>query len=218
MSLALVAAALLATPAFPQPALAHGQLAVSTPAEGGTLTQPAETVSLAFTEKPVPFAYFTVTAPTGVRVDGPWSHAEPYRLDDPAREYNLVNGVWELRLFHTAFPVKVPVVYWPEQGIYTIRYQSIASDGDQVKGQVRFTYAGAMTPAPAGWQPPTNQAGPELLSGAGQAQAPPAAPAVAAPQTRSVGAWLWFLPALVLAGITVLIARRKPAAGARKHP
>ncbi len=120
---------LIATVAFPEPASAHGQLAVSTPAHGGTLTERAETVSLAFTEKPSPYAYFTVTAPGGARVDGPWSFAEPYLLDEPAREYNLVNGVWEPRLFHTAFPVKVPVVHWPEQGIYTMRYQSVASDG-----------------------------------------------------------------------------------------
>ena len=215
--------ALIATLAFPQPAWAHGQLAVSTPAQGGTLTEPTETVLLAFTEKPAPFAYFTVTAPSGARVDGPWSFAEPYRLDEPAREYNLVNGVWEPRLFHTAFPVKVPVAHWPEQGIYTMRYQSVASDGDEVKGQVRFTYAGAMTPAPAGWLPPTNQPSPELLAAAGQAQAPPGAASmpsgatVAAPQTRSVDAWVWFLPAVLLVGITVLIGRRKPAAGQRKR-
>jgi len=215
---ALVAlVAVSSTLAFPQPAWAHGRLAVSAPAEGGTLTEPAETVSLAFTEKPAPFAYFTVSGPSGVRVDGQWSHAEPYRLEEPAREYTLVNGVWEVQLFPTAFPVKVPVVHWPEQGIYTMRYQSVASDGDEVKGLVRFTYAGAMTPAPVGWQPPANQPSPELLAAAGHAQAPPGAASMptdataAVPRTESLGAWVWLLAALLLVGVTVLIGRRKPA-------
>lgn len=222
LSVLLLAAVM--TLALPQPALAHGQLAVSTPAEGGTLTEPVETVTLAFTEKPAPFAYFTVTAPSGVRVDGPWSHAEPFRLDEPAREYNLVNGVWEMKQFPTAFPVKVPVAHWPEQGVYTMRYQTVASDGDEVKGQVRFTYSGAMTPAPAGWQQPANQPSAELIAAAGHAQAPrvtassPATTTIAAPANTSMEALYWLLAALVIIGITVLIARRKPTTALRKRP
>jgi hypothetical protein len=36
------------------------------------LTAPLDSVLLAFTDKPAPFAYFTMTAPAGGRVDQPW--------------------------------------------------------------------------------------------------------------------------------------------------
>jgi methionine-rich copper-binding protein CopC len=197
------------------PAFAHGGLAVSTPANGGTLSAPADSVSLAFTEKPAPFAYFTVTAPTGVRVDRPpWSHSEPVRLNDPVREYNLVNGVWQPQEFHTGFPVKVPVAHWPQQGLYIVRYQSIATDGEPVKGEIRFTYSGPMTPAPGGWRPPTDQPSPQLLDAAGHPpQVQPAASigaqaAPAAPPSGDDRTWLWLGPVLVLLAVIVVVAVR----------
>ena len=48
-------------------------------------------MSLSFTEKPAPFAYFTVIAPVAAGSTG----AEPIRLDEPVREYQLIKGVWE---------------------------------------------------------------------------------------------------------------------------
>ena len=204
----------------PLPAYAHGQLAVSTPADGSTVSAPIADVSLAFTEQPAPFAYLTVTAPSGIRVDRPWSPAEPVRLDEPVREYQLVNGVWEPRLFHTGFPALVPVAYWPEQGLYVVRYQTVASDGEEVNGEVRFTYTGAISPAPAGWQAPTDQPSAELLAAAGHARPTtgptPSAAAQprAAPADRTDGLSVWLVPVLLLIGAAVLIAqvaRRPPA-------
>jgi hypothetical protein len=59
------------------------------------------------------------------------------------------------------------VAYWPEQGVYTAKYMTIASDGEHVQGQVRFTYKGRMTAAPQGWQAPTNQPDAALLAATG---------------------------------------------------
>ncbi|GIG92270.1 copper resistance CopC family protein [Plantactinospora endophytica] len=224
VALSLVAVPLGATIVEPRPALAHGQLAVSTPADGGTLATPAESLTLAFTEQPAPFAYFTVTAPSGVRVDKRWSTGAPIRLDEPVREYQRVDGVWQPQLYHVGFTVQVPVAHWPEQGRYVVRYQTVASDGEEVEGEVKFNYTGASTPAPAGWQAPTDQPSPELVAAAGQtrptvaastpASAPPSASAGApAPSDDGPGIWVWLVPALLLAGAAVLIGgvARRPA-------
>ncbi|MFC6081278.1 copper resistance CopC family protein [Sphaerisporangium aureirubrum] len=203
------------------PASAHGRLVVSTPLDGSVLAEPVESLSLAFTEKPASFAYFTVTTPSGLRVDGRWWHAEPFRLDEPVREYQLVDGVWEPQLYHTGFPVKVPVTHWPEKGAYVARYQTVASDGEVVKGEVRLTYTGPVMPAPAGWLAPTDGPAQELLDAA--RQSPPAAGPPGPTPTSAGGSAtpadggsaapadgggmpVWLLPALLAAGAVVLIA------------
>ncbi|MEV7968250.1 copper resistance protein CopC [Sphaerisporangium sp. NPDC088356] len=149
------------------PASAHGQLALSNPAKDSTVSEPMESLSLYFTEQPSSNAYFTVTAPSGVRVDRHWTYGESKRLDEPVQEYQLVDGTWEPRLFHIGYAAKVPVAYWPEQGTYVARYLTVASDGEQVKGEVRFTYKGKMSAPPKGWKAPTDQPGPALLAAAG---------------------------------------------------
>jgi hypothetical protein len=140
------------------------------------------------------------------------------RLVEPVREYQLVNDVWEPRLFHIGYPARVPIAHWPEQGLYVVRYRTVASDGEEVDGEVRFTYTGALTPAPAGWQAPTDQPSPELLAAAGHARPTDVAdpsPAVApraAPAAGRDGLSVWLVPVLLLIGTTVMIARvaRRP--------
>jgi methionine-rich copper-binding protein CopC len=191
------------------PASAHGLLVSSVPAQGAKLNSPAETVTLAFTEKPAPFAFFAVTAPSGARVDEAWSHAEPFRLAKPVVEYQSVDGQWLPQELHAGFPVRVPVSHWPEQGPYVVRYHSVASDGDVVQGEVRFTYGGAVTKAPPGWSAPTDGPRPELLAAAAAhgGSAPPAAtttaanPAAAAPATDDKGPWPWLVPVLLLVAV-----------------
>ncbi len=146
------------------PASAHGQLALSTPAAGSTVNEPMESLALYFTEQPTPNAYFTVSTPSGKRVDRHWSPGEPKRLDKPVQEYHLVDGTWEPRLYHLGYPAKVPVAYWPEQGVYVARYQTIASDGEPVRGEVRFTYKGKMSAPPKGWHAPTDKPDPALAA------------------------------------------------------
>ncbi|GAB3142945.1 copper resistance protein CopC [Microbispora hainanensis] len=190
--LLLIISGVLAMTALATPASAHGQLAMSTPAKDGTVREPLESLSLYFTEAPAPNAYFAVTAPSGARVDRPWTHGRPKRLDKPVQEYNLVDGFWEPTVYNTGFPAEVPVAYWPERGEYVVRYLSIASDGEPVRGELRFTYKGRTSEPPRGWQAPDNEPDPGLLDsdehGSGtQAPAPstngsPAAMGPAAPQ------------------------------------
>jgi methionine-rich copper-binding protein CopC len=200
--LGLLAGAALA----PGPALAHGSLVVSTPAQGSSVAKPVDAVSLAFTEKPAPFAFFTVTAPTGVRVDSGWSSAEPFRLTKPVTEYQLTDGQWQPLEYRTGFPVKVTVSHWPAPGPYVVRYHTVASDGDQVKGEVTFTYTGAAQPAPAGWQAPADQPKPELLAAA---EPRPSTQALPLPVEKDSSVWVWLVPVLlvVAAGLIYLLVR-----------
>ncbi|WP_432930662.1 copper resistance protein CopC [Microbispora sp. CA-135349] len=152
--------------ALAAPASAHGQLAMSTPAKDSTVREPLESLSLYFTEAPAPNAYFAVTAPSGARVDQTWTHGQPKRLDKPVQEYNLVDGFWEPSVYNTGFPAQIPVAYWPERGEYVVKYLSIASDGEPVRGELRFTYKGRTSGPPKGWQAPDNKPDPILLASA----------------------------------------------------
>ncbi|GAA2526096.1 copper resistance CopC family protein [Winogradskya humida] len=188
------------------PALAHGGLVVTTPAEGQQLSAPADAVTLTFTEKPAPFAYFTVTAPTGARVDSGWSNAEPVPLTTPVTEYQLTEGVWQPQAYRTGFPVRVTVSHWPVPGTYVVGYHTVASDGDQVKGQLRFVYAGSPTPAPPSWQAPADQPKPELLAAAG----PSAPPQAAAKPPNATSVWAWLVPVLLLTAAVLLYLTVRP--------
>lgn len=215
--IAAVLAAVAVAVLLPSPAQAHGQLAFSDPADQSTLTEPRESVRLVFTEKPNPAAYFTVQAPDGTRVDHGWSGGEPKPLPSPVQELTLRDGNWEPQLYKIGFPAVIPVSHWPQTGVYTITYQSVASDGDKVSGQVRFDYQGKLTTAPAGWTAPTNQPDPQLL---GQT-APPQQPAAASGATAAAPApapasttWpYWVLAGLVAAVVLggVLVHRRRTA-------
>ncbi|MDG6104083.1 copper resistance protein CopC [Dactylosporangium aurantiacum] len=228
--LAVVAALGLALTAAP--AAAHGQLAMSDPVQDSTVDQARADVALYFTEQPASFAWFTVTAPSGQRVDGGWRGGEPKRLDKPVQEYFLVDGKFEPKVYNTGFPALVAVSHWPEQGQYVVAYQSVASDGEAVKGQLRFTYSGPVTPAPAGWTAPT--AGPsEALTRALNKESAPAAaaptagptqqPQQAAPPPAPATPFVltdWLIPALLIVGVGAMVwlaARREPVQPEKKR-
>jgi methionine-rich copper-binding protein CopC len=214
-SAALVVGLLAGAVIGPSPAMAHGGLVISAPAQGAAVTAPLEAVSLTFTEKPSPLAYFTITAPTGARVDKSWSNAEPTRLATPVREYNLINDVWQPQEYNTGFPVMVAVAHWPAPGSYVVRYHTVASDGDQVKGELQFLYTGAVTPAPAGWQAPTDQPKPELLAAA--AEAPGPAQAQAAQPAEDSSVWVWLVPVLLVVAAVLCFLLIRPPAFLRKR-
>ncbi|SIM78902.1 CopC domain-containing protein [Micromonospora cremea] len=214
------------------PASAHGQLATSTPLTGTVVREPLTQLGLYFTEKPASNAHFTVTGPTGSRVDSGWSYSEPKRLDKPVQEYFMVNGVFEPRLYHTGFPAMVSVAHWPAKGRYTASYLSVASDGEAVRGSVTFDYQGPSTAAPAGWTPPTDGPAPTLLAlvegtpsaspdaagaspDAGATGAPANEPAGATEEGPGGGLPPWLVPGLivvVVAAVVLVAARRRPAA------
>src|SRR3954470_8403643 len=91
------------------PAAAHGQLAMSDPVADSTLQAPKQDLALYFTEQPASFAWFTVTAPSGKRVDAGWRTGEPKRLDKPVQEYFLVDGKFEPKVYNTGFPALLTV-------------------------------------------------------------------------------------------------------------
>ncbi|MET7817706.1 copper resistance CopC family protein [Micromonospora zamorensis] len=233
--LALLLASAVALLASAQPAAAHGTLAMSTPASGATVSEPLTSVQLYFTEKAAANAFFTITAPGGVRVDNGWSYGEPKPLDKPVREYFLVNGQFEPREYTTGFPAVVPVSHLPAKGQYSVSYLSVASDGDTVRGTLTFRYNGRVTAAPQGWSPPSTQPDPALVAAteqhgsSGQASAvpttavEPAAPpssAAAAPPTGSTDesgpgalAWVGWVVAVAAAGAVAgfVVWRRRSA-------
>ncbi|GLX93419.1 copper resistance protein CopC [Herbidospora sp. NBRC 101105] len=217
------------------PAFAHGQLVESSPEKGGTLAEPRQTVTLWFTEAPPGNAHFTVTGPDGKRVERQWLTGATKRLDEPVTELFLIDGKWEPRLYHEGYSVEVPVAYWPKVGEYTVEYLSIASDGEEVKGKVEFTYAGKTGKAPADWTEPTHGPDPGLLATIEAAHsqdsqpvtlpttdtqtvttaAPSVAPSpVAAPETGDDSPLVWLIPVVLGVGVVVLLARamRRPPA------
>ncbi|MCY1139000.1 copper resistance protein CopC [Actinoplanes sp. Pm04-4] len=209
------AAAVAVAFALPAPASAHGTLAMSNPVSGSTVSAPPASVELFFTEKVPDYAYFTITAPGGERVDNGWEHASPRPLDKPVTEYFMEGGKFEPRQYTTGFPARVRIAHLPATGEYKVDYQSRASDGDNVHGTVTFKYTGPATPAPAGWTPPTNQADPALTGGAPAApSAAAAAPLASAPPADGGTNWLGWLGgvAAVLAAVAgfVLWRRRTP--------
>ncbi|MGC4821779.1 copper resistance protein CopC [Micromonospora sp. DT63] len=176
--LALALASAVTLLASVQPAAAHGTLAMSTPAAGATVKAPLTSVQLYFTEKVAANAHFTITAPGGSRVDNGWTYGEPKTLNQPVREYSLVNGQFEPREYTTGFPAVIALAHLPAAGQYSVSYLSVASDGDPVRGTMTFRYSGRATAAPQGWQPPTNQPDPALLAAIEQHRAPGQASAV----------------------------------------
>jgi methionine-rich copper-binding protein CopC len=199
---AACAAVVLAVVCGPQPAFAHGKLVSSIPAAGSTMDAPTSTVTLAFTEKVAPYAFFAVVAPSGVRVDQKWSHAEPFRLEQPVTEYQLVDGQWQPREFRAGFPARVNVTYWPERGTYAMRYQSVASDGEPVQGEVRFTYSGPTAAAPPGWRPPADEPSAELLT-PGKVGTPghSAVASTSSGESDDKGPWPWLVPILLVIAV-----------------
>ncbi|WP_062433886.1 copper resistance CopC family protein [Herbidospora daliensis] len=218
------------------PAFAHGQLVESTPEKGGTLAEARQTLTMWFTEAPPRNAHFTVTAPGGERVERQWLVGATKRLDEPVTELFLIDGKWEPRLYHEGYSVELPVAYWPKVGEYTVEYLSIASDGEEVKGKLEFTYAGKPTKAPGDWTEPTAGPDPGLLAAIEAAHsqkdqqpvtlpttdtqtvttaAPTVAPSpVAAPDTGDDSPLVWLIPVVLGAGVIVLLARamRRPPA------
>jgi methionine-rich copper-binding protein CopC len=207
------------------PASAHGQLAMSKPLANTIVNDPLERIELYFTEQPAANAYFTVTAPGGGRVDNSWSSGQPIRLDKPVQEYFLVDGNWQPRVYNVGFSALVRVAHWPAKGDYVVNYLSVASDGEAVKGSVKFHYNGPTTSAPAGWTPPANTPDPTLL--AQTSHGSPGVSATAEPQPTGIGApdntpaaapppqdsaGVWALPAALVIATALVIghAARKP--------
>ncbi len=168
------------------PASAHGQFISSDPANGAEVSTGPASIVVYFSEKPTSNAYFAVTAPSGTRVDRLWSHGNSRRLDTPVHEwYHNEDGEWETRAYSVAYPALVPIAYWPETGLYTVTYLSVATDGEPVRGEFTFTYTGPTATIPADFRPQKAEPDPNLLAAA--ATDAPTAPPSALPIEEQVG-------------------------------
>ena len=218
------------------PAFAHGQLALSKPLAGTVVNDPMQRLELYFTEQPPPNAHFAVTGPSG-RIDNGWGPGQSVRLDKPVQEYFLVDGKWEPRVYNTGFSAMITVAHWPAKGPYVVDYLSVASDGEAVRGSLKFTYNGATSKAPAGWTPPTNGPAQSLLDQVNRAHAahtgpgaPGARSAAAAPtagttwtaepddtstasgrDSGSAVAWLIPVALIAITAVVIIHAARRPA-------
>jgi methionine-rich copper-binding protein CopC len=201
------------------PASAHGQFVSSDPSPGAEVSMSLPSILLYFTEKPTSNAYFAVTAPSGARVDRLWSHGSPQQLDTPVHEwYHNADGEWQTRAYSVAYPALVPIAYWPETGVYTVSYLSVATDGEPVRGEFTFTYSGPTATIPADFRPQKSEPDPNLLAAA--ATDAPTAPPSALPIEEQVaaeqagpGLWILLVPiglALVVALVIFVFWRLRP--------
>lgn len=182
-----------------QPALAHGQFVTSTPGVGANVTE-LGTVYVYFTEKPTSDAFFSVTSPSGARVDKLWFHGPSQPINPPVHEwYHQTDGKWVTRSYNTAYPAMIPIAYWPETGEYKVTYLSVATDGEPVRGDFTFTYSGEVTPIPVDYRPQSNVPDPILnsIAATDAPTAPPTGPPlqdVVAQEDAGPGLWVLWIP------------------------
>jgi copper resistance protein C len=176
-ALLLAGMALVATA---PPAMAHTKLVRSDPAEGASLQTAPQQIQLTFAESvrlgPDPI---TVTGPDGSR--------------------------WSVGQVSVAGPVvTAPVQPTGPAGPYTIDYRIVSSDGDQVRGAVRFALANAATPSTTAAPTTTSPTPPATAQPNPNAQQPPVRPA----SDNGVPVWAWIIGAVVLVGVGLFIALR----------
>lgn len=170
-----VAVTVTATPAF-----AHAELIASDPAQNASIAAPPQQISLTFNEAvTVPANPVTITGPDGTT----WTAGTP----------SIAGAV-----------VTVPVTPAGPAGAYTLAYQVVSDDGDDVRGSVQFTLTAAVT-APTTAPPPTTET----------TEAPPSTTASAtntaadsSDSDSGVPVWVWILGAVVLVVVGVTVALR----------
>ena len=127
---------------------------------------PLASIVLWFTEKPTSNAFFSVTAPSGARVDRLWSHGSPRHLDTPVHEYyHNADGNWETRTYNTA-------LHGPDPDRVLARGRRLQGDvrlgGDRRRagpGRVHVQLRRARSPPlPADFRPQKNEPDPNLLA------------------------------------------------------
>ncbi|HVV08682.1 copper resistance CopC family protein [Amycolatopsis sp.] len=176
-SVALVIAAAALVAAAPA-ALAHADLESSDPAEGSSLTAAPQQIQLKFET--------AVTLP-----------ADPVKVTGPA------GASWTVgKATVSGQTVTAPVQATGPAGAYTINWTVIASDGDEVHGEVHFSLTAtaqpsSTTPAPAPASAPASQAAAQTTQDA-----------------TGSSAWIWIVIVVVvvviLGGFAFVRSRRSP--------
>jgi copper resistance protein C len=167
------------------PAIAHSELVASTPAAGSTVTSaPGLSIVLSFSE--------ALRSGSKADVVGPGGATAGTATIDPGDNTKLS---WTP-------PTPLP------PGSYTIRWTSIATDGDVLRGTIPFTVAAAASASPSAatataTPPPT-----------GAPAATPAASPTPANASADAGVIVSVIAALLIIGVlaSALLRRRRPAA------
>lgn len=168
-----VAVIVTATPAF-----AHAELIASDPAQNASIAAPPQQISLTFNEAvTVPANPVTITGPDGTT----WTAGTP----------SIAGAV-----------VTVPVTPAGPAGAYTLAYQVISDDGDDVRGSVQFTLTAAVAAPTTAAPPPTTEAPPSTTASAENTAA------TTSDSDSGVPVWVWILGAVVLVAVGVTVALR----------
>jgi len=159
------------------PAFAHTELIASDPAQNASLAAAPQQVSLTFGEA-------VTLGDTPVTVTGPDGAA------------------WTVgQAAVTGAVVTAPVTPNGPAGTYTLAYQVISDDGDEVKGSVQFTLTAAAGPATSATTT-TSEAPPSTTASAEPAAAP------TKDSDGGIPVWVWILGAVVLVAIGLVVALR----------
>jgi methionine-rich copper-binding protein CopC len=159
------------------PASAHAELESSSPAEGAQLA----------------------TAPLEIKL----TFNEPVRLQsDPFKVEGRDGTSWKLGTASAAGPVvTVPVTPAGPAQAYTVTYNLIAQDGDNMTGTLHFTLTAPVSAATTSSSAPSSSA-PEIPG----TPTPTSVPDVAEVGV-SVPAWAWVLGALIVLAAAVVVLR-----------
>lgn len=181
MNIRRLASALLLSAAAvalnPTPAFAHAELKSSDPAQGASIATPPQQVSLTFAEAvTLPDDPVTVTGPDGAS----WTVGQP----------SIAGAV-----------VTVPVQPSGPAGTYTLAYQVISDDGDDVKGSVRFTLTTAV-PGPTNTTTATTTEAPPSTTTSAESTAS------SSDDSGGIPVWVWILVAVVVVAAGVVAALR----------
>lgn len=130
LSWLVVLAVLLALAITPGSALAHGRLVSSNPSNGATLSAPPDRIILVFSEELQPDGnLITVTDAGGRQVD----------RGDTALDLNDAKRA----------TLTVSLQSGLGNGVYTVQWRNVSTDGHSDRGQISFTVGVAAVPLPA---------------------------------------------------------------------
>jgi methionine-rich copper-binding protein CopC len=181
---ALLAGAALLVVLLPgAPAWAHTELLGTTPAKGATVTKAPAAIALKFSQSPNPdFTQIVVSD----------AAKQPVPVSRPAVEKGTA---------------KVTFTSPPANGVYTVAYRIVSSDGHTVKGSYTFTVADPAQPSAApSTAPATSTDPPTTAEGSAPANSAPANSAAPIPAAENSPDDEGGLPTGALIGLGAVVA------------
>ena len=147
------------------------------------------------------------------------------------QEFFLEDGLWTPVFYEIGYAAAVPLTHLPAVGASTVSYKSVASDGDEVTGELAFNYRGDPTsPASGGAADPSAEFAPIVVpTGSTQSPSAPEGSETPLPQAERPAADSGLVsPLLIGVGLALVLAacvalravvrqsKRPPADAARR--